>query len=109
MTPTPPSPQTLKVHGLTEAQWHEILESQGGVCALCRKPMRTGSVIDHDHKAARLGQPAVRGILHRMCNGLLGKVRDNAEWCRNAAEYLEKGAVVAEVYPYKKPAPRRRR
>lgn len=54
-----------------------LAAEQGNRCALCRGPFKTtGSavpVLDHDHKTG-----AVRGVLHRGCNALLGKVENNA-------------------------------
>lgn len=39
--------------------------------------------LDHDHKTGQL-----RGIVHPLCNGKLGKVHDSIEWLQNAASYL---------------------
>lgn len=102
----PPSPQTLKRHGITAEQWRQMYDEQGGQCAICRKPPRTILVIDHDHRAARKGLPAIRGLACPLCNGKLGKVRDDADWCENAAAYLRRGATVSTPYP--KPVKRRK-
>lgn len=88
----PPTPQTLARYGMTEDEWRELLDRQGGVCGLCGKPARTNLVIDHDHKTG-----AVRGLLHPMCNGVLGKVKDNAEWCRQAADYLDQPPAAGNI------------
>lgn len=110
----PPSPQTLARHGITEDQWWALYEKQGGCCAVCRKPPAKGGRfhIDHDHAAARKGLPAVRGLLHPLCNGKLGKIRDDAAWCRGAADYLDAPPgldLIATPYPVpKKRAVRRR-
>lgn len=82
----PPTPQTLARHGLTEADWHLLWESQCGLCGICNKaPARGGGrfVIDHDHKTG-----LVRGLVHPLCNGKLGKVRDDMAWLAGALEYL---------------------
>lgn len=84
MTHRPPSPETLKRHGITEEQWHELYAAQGGRCGVCRKE-HPEYVIDHDH---RRGQKRIRGLCGRTCNGLLGKIRDSADWARGAADYL---------------------
>lgn len=105
----PPAPSTLARHGLSLSQWQELWDRQRGLCAVCQKPPRTRLVIDHDHRAARAGLPAVRGLCCPWCNGLLGKVRDNAAWCRAAADYLDRGATVTVPYPVPKRRPRKRR
>lgn len=52
----------------------EMLEAQGARCAICQLPVAAKeAVLDHDHKTG-----AVRGVLHRGCNSLLGKIENNA-------------------------------
>lgn len=50
---------------------------QNNRCALCGLPFTEKApndpVLDHDHRTG-----AVRGVLHRGCNALLGKVENNA-------------------------------
>lgn len=51
----------------------QMLANQGGRCALCKLPLPAGqAVLDHDHATG-----VVRGVLHRGCNSLLGKVENN--------------------------------
>lgn len=51
-----------------------LLTQQGGRCALCQLPCPPRlAVLDHDHSTG-----AVRGVLHRGCNSLLGKLENNA-------------------------------
>jgi hypothetical protein len=51
-----------------------MLNTQEGRCALCALPLPVDkSVLDHDHATG-----AVRGVLHRGCNALLGKIENNA-------------------------------
>jgi hypothetical protein len=51
-----------------------LLEAQGGRCAICLQPCAaTAAVLDHDHATG-----AVRAVLHRGCNSLLGKLENNA-------------------------------
>lgn len=51
----------------------QMLLNQGGKCALCKLPLPLNqAVLDHDH-----GTGIVRGVLHRGCNSLLGKVENN--------------------------------
>ena len=47
-----PTDVTLKRHGLTPEQWREMLDSQGGQCALCPPGHLPPSLIlniDHEH------------------------------------------------------------
>lgn len=70
--------------------------TQQNRCAICQGPISTkpgqDPVLDHDHKTG-----AVRAVLHRSCNALLGKVennsarfgvRDIAAFCQGTAKYL---------------------
>ncbi len=55
---------------------HKMLAEQGGVCVLCKRPVKTGqgtdAVLDHDHVSGH-----VRGVLHRGCNAMLGHLENN--------------------------------
>lgn len=56
-----------------KAYREELLEKQGGMCALCGEQLfRDDAVLDHHHKMGW-----VRGVLHRGCNALLGKIENN--------------------------------
>jgi hypothetical protein len=77
--------------GMTLEAYEWILASQGGVCAICRKPPVSRGrrsparlSVDHDHKTDR-----IRGLLCGPCNRVLGSVKDSPEVLRQAAEYLE--------------------
>ena len=51
-----------------------MLEAQAARCSLCGTPCTAQqAVLDHDHATG-----AVRGVLHRGCNSLLGKLENNA-------------------------------
>lgn len=51
-----------------------LLGVQGGRCCICTLPLSAEqAVLDHDHRTG-----AVRGVLHRGCNSLLGKLENNA-------------------------------
>jgi len=52
-------------YGLSSEQYKEMLERQGGVCALCRQQCKTGNrlCVDHDHDTGK-----VRALLCRRCN-----------------------------------------
>jgi hypothetical protein len=71
---------------------------QSGRCGVCSFHIVKGDdVLDHDHDTG-----AVRGVLHRSCNALLGKienayrrfgVKDLAAWAQGMPTYLQKHRV----------------
>lgn len=87
--------RTLETYNLTPAERAEILLAQGGRCAICRRA--TGATkrlsVDHDHaccnKPTSCGR-CVRGLLCGTCNKMLGHGRDDPEFFRRAALYLER-------------------
>jgi DNA-directed RNA polymerase subunit RPC12/RpoP len=76
----------MKKYGIKQADYERMLEAQGGVCAICKKPPKKIHLnVDHDHKTKR-----IRGLLCPNCNRrLIGRFR-NATLFRIAAEYLER-------------------
>ena len=82
--------QQLKKYGLTEETFTELLNSQGGCCAICGQPdprMKNSSrlYVDHCHETG-----LVRGLLCRACNTMLGSAKDMATVLRAGADYLER-------------------
>jgi hypothetical protein len=71
-----------KKFGISMAERDEMLEAQGGLCAICggEKPAHT----DHDHETGQL-----RGLLCIGCNLGLGQFRDDPSRLRAAARYLD--------------------
>ena len=67
---------------LTEQQYIDMYNLQGGVCAICRE--NEADVVDHCHANGH-----VRGLLCHHCNILLGAARDNVDTLFLAADYLE--------------------
>lgn len=47
------------------------LQKQQSRCALCGDVIYDDAVLDHDHKSGLL-----RGVLHRGCNSMLGKIEN---------------------------------
>jgi hypothetical protein len=80
-------------YGLSAAAFQDLLDKQGGCCAICRtdNPGSKFWAVDHDHACCQ-GQRScgncVRGILCGPCNLGLGAFRDDTEKLRRAVEYL---------------------
>lgn len=71
--------------GVSPEDYERLLEAQGGVCALCRKPAKSIKLaLDHCHETG-----AVRGILCTSCNTALGRLGDTADALRAVVAYLE--------------------
>lgn len=68
----------LAKYGLTKESYAELLESQGGVCAICWRTEDSGKrlAIDHNHDCCSPGGSCgrcIRGLLCSRCNAnLLG-------------------------------------
>ena len=87
----------LKAKEVAECRTKMLIE-QAGRCALCKLPCSADqAVLDHDHSTG-----AIRAVLHRSCNCLLGKVETNfrrygvqnlAAFCNGAAAYLQAHAT----------------
>ena len=79
--------QLLARHGTTERGYLEMLSTQGGRCAICRKkrPGRGKKVfdVDHDHLTGK-----IRGLLCSRCNTGIGLLLDDPLVCLSAFEYL---------------------
>lgn len=71
--------------GLSVEAYHEMLEAQGGVCAICENIDATGRrlAVDHCHETGR-----IRGLLCTHCNTALGLVNDSVDTLRRMKEYL---------------------
>lgn len=72
-----------KKYGITLKDFTEMLERQGGGCAICGTDLDHTGHVDHCHTSGM-----VRGILCSHCNTALGKFRDNTELLDNAIAYL---------------------
>ena len=79
-------------YGLSESRFLEILDSQGGGCAICKTVPAIGEVlhVDHCHETG-----VVRGLLCRGCNVSLGRVGDNLAGVMRFVLYLELAALNA--------------
>jgi len=81
--------------GLSLAQYDELFDSQGGVCAICNQPEEIfgrSLSIDHDHSCCpgtKACGKCVRGLLCTPCNTGIGMLRDSPETLLNAFNYLK--------------------
>lgn len=71
--------------GITLATYDEMLQVQGGVCAICGRPPREDISlhVDHEHGTGR-----VRGLLCFRCNNALGDFDDDPALLLRAVEYV---------------------
>ena len=81
-----------KNFGITLEQYNEMLDSQGGVCAICGNVETTVNhntkkvqnlSVDHCHTTGK-----VRGLLCNLCNTGLGKFRENPDFLAKAISYI---------------------
>lgn len=72
---------------LTHIDYQNMLESQGGVCKICKRHRLASNkghmVIDHCHETG-----VIRGVLCNWCNRALGLFEDNIELFQSAIKYL---------------------
>lgn len=75
-----------QLYGISLDDYDRMVESHGGVCALCKKqkPLH----IDHCHITGK-----VRGLLCFNCNAGLGNLGDDPDMLRRGIEYLQAGVV----------------
>ncbi len=75
-----------KLYNISMEEYLNLLEKQGGVCAICRTvgTAKRAMHVDHDHETG-----AVRAILCHGCNSGLGAFKDSPHLLRLAAEYVE--------------------
>jgi hypothetical protein len=73
-------------YGISMEEYFKILDSQGNVCAICKKDNRFKKRfhLDHNHETNK-----VRGILCQTCNVGIGKFQDNIEFLEAAIKYLK--------------------
>lgn len=96
--------RALRKFGLSPEDHAALLESQGGVCAICGLPETdvhhaTGKVqnlaIDHDQKTG-----AVRGLLCALCNKGLGSFLDDQTRLSRAMQYLQRPSTKYRVQEF---------
>ena len=75
-------------YGITLEQYDQMLEDQGGVCAICGTddPRGMGRFpVDHCHDTGQ-----VRGLLCNLCNQALGMFKDDPQLLLTAVSYLRR-------------------
>lgn len=87
-------------YGLTEAQYEEMVQAQGGVCAICReRPLtkRSGTPTDRLHVDHDPATGQVRGLLCGNCNRGIGMLQHDPERLRAALSYLAEDNTPLEL------------
>ena len=80
-----------RMYGLTLQQVEQMRIDQNGECSICCSVLLTNKGagqryhVDHCHESGK-----VRALLCSLCNQGLGGFRDNPEWMRRAALYIER-------------------
>lgn len=74
--------QIRRKYGITSAHYDEMVEAQGGKCAVCDEERKL--VIDHCHRSGK-----VRALLCDRCNRLLGVADDQIDLLKAAIAFLE--------------------
>jgi len=76
----------LAIFGLTVSEYEEILKTQNGLCAICKKKQNAEKslAVDHNHKTGN-----VRGLLCSNCNTALGLFKDSIVNLESAIIYLK--------------------
>lgn len=85
----------LATYGITDDEYWEIYEFQGGRCYICQRAngKHKRLSVDHDHKTG-----IVRGLLCTMCNKYtLGWARDCIDFFKRAIEYLTNPPAVQVI------------
>lgn len=71
--------------GITIEQYEQLLESQNGVCGICKcPPDKLRLAVDHDHATNE-----IRGLLCGNCNTAIGLLRESRELFEAAIAYLD--------------------
>lgn len=84
----------LAKHGISEADYLDILADQGGGCAICGAKPQKGPFslcVDHDHACCpgEFGcESCVRGLLCLTCNSAIGLLKEDPRLFITAIQYL---------------------
>jgi hypothetical protein len=73
------------LYGISLPDYEELLQEQGGVCAICARPPRGRRPLDVDHDP---DSGKVRGLLCGNCNRAIGLLDENPELFDRAKDYI---------------------
>jgi len=85
--------------GQVRAVTLKLLKEQGGLCLICGKPIELtakstsgdGPALDHSHRTGH-----IRGVLHRSCNGGIGRAESViGRWVTGSMQ--DEGAIVDDM------------
>lgn len=81
-------------YGITREKYNEMLEAQGGTCAICPYTPKPGEMlaVDHNHKCCpgrKSCGKCVRKLLCDKCNRGLGYFLDSIDSLLKASEYIK--------------------
>lgn len=85
--------QRFRNSGITPAEFHALVEAQGGMCAICGTDQPGGQGgwhVDHDHRFEKNDKRGHRGLLCHFCNVGLGHFKDDLARVESAAAYLRR-------------------
>ncbi len=59
----------LERYGISPMEFLHMLEKQKGKCAICKRNIENGWIIEHDHDTGR-----IRGLTCQSCNNLISRI-----------------------------------
>lgn len=83
--------QVEKLYGLKPGEYRLMFRSQGGKCAVlsCRaRGITRALAVDHDHKLGLHNRAAIRGLMCKRHNRMIGEAGDDPEVFESLANYL---------------------
>lgn len=106
--------KVAEFYGISGAAYRALLEQQGGVCRICRKPEtathQSGTLrrlgVDHDHKCCpgkKSCGKCVRGLLCARCNSAIGLFDEDRAILLAAAEYVSGPTIPVAVPKSRRP------
>lgn len=75
-------------YGLSDKQYHDMLDTQQDCCAACGREFRYENKLDAPHVDHCHKKGNVRGLLCGNCNSALGYLKDSPQRCQALSRYL---------------------
>ena len=89
--------KTIERYGITLEERDQMISEQDNKCLRCGKPFEGDGgnapyapAIDHDYSFEKGDPKSVNGIIHIVCNAMIGMHKDNIEELELSIEYLKK-------------------